>query len=79
MIPRFDLQLPWLKANYVDSAAVSLCVFPRTICIRKIEVTVWDIIRFRNYKYECSIVDNESCSGKSLHIYLRDEKRNSFV
>ena len=79
MITWFDLQLPWLKAKYVISATVSLYVFPRTNLHKENKRSLFGISYVLvTYKYEWSIVDNESCSGKSSHIYLRGEKRNSF-
>ena len=47
MITWFDLQLPWLKVNSVESVAVTLNVFPRGDFHKQNE-RIRKIIRFRN-------------------------------
>ena len=48
MITWLDLQLPWLKGNYVGLSSCLLMSFQKPICIRKTKVIVRDSIRFRN-------------------------------
>ena len=80
MITWFDLQLPWLKANYVDSEAVSLYVFPRTDLHKE---NKGHRSGYHTFSQPINMNDRlrtmKVVVEKVLHIYLRDEKRNSFV
>ena len=77
---QMDNHLVWFAVTVVeskisiDSVGVSLYVFPRIDLHKQIERSLFGkSFVFVTYKYEWSIVDNESCSGKGSQIYLRNE------
>ena len=75
-----DDHLVWFAATVVESklsinsVGVSLYVFPRNDLHKQIERSLFGkSFVFVTYKYEWSIVDNESCGGKGAQIHLRNE------